>query len=107
MIDIDKMRAQLKEDLRQLGAKAEEIEEDLRSPKSTGWEDRATEIEDDDVLNALEGSALREIGEIRTALKRLDDGTYEQCTSCGKKIGEKRLAALPYAAQCIKCAEAG
>jgi len=107
MIDIDKVRAQLEDELRQLGAKVEEIEEDLRSPKSAGWEERATEIEGDEVLDALEGSALREIGEIRTALRRLDDGTYDRCAGCGKKIGEKRLAALPYTAQCIKCAEAG
>lgn len=107
MIDQDKVRAQLKETLRQLGAKVEEIEDDLRSPRSAGWEDRATEIEDDDVLDALEESAIREIGEIRAALKRLDDGSYGVCAGCGKKIGEKRLEALPSAALCIKCAEAG
>ena len=107
MIDQEKVKAQLKDTLRQLGAKVEEIEDDLRSPKSTGWEDRATEIEDDEVLDALEESAIREIGEIRAALKRLDDGTYGECAGCGKKIGEKRLEALPAAALCIQCAEAG
>ena len=96
----------MEKQLRALDTKVEEIEGDLRTPRSASWEDRATEIEGDEVLDALEGSAVREIREIQAALKRIDDGTYGVCLSCDEKINTKRLAALPYASQCIKCAEA-
>ena len=107
MRNIGKIKKKLEQQLRDLGAKVEEIEDDLRTPRSASWEDRATEIEGDEVLDALGGSAVAEINEIRAALKRIDDGTYELCARCGEKINEKRLEALPYATQCIQCAEAG
>lgn len=43
--------------------------------------------------------------EVRAALKRLDDGTFGRCESCGKPISEARLEALPYTRYCIKCAD--
>jgi RNA polymerase-binding transcription factor DksA len=101
------IKKQLEERLRILGAKAVEIEEDLRTPRSASWEDRATEIEGDEVLDALEESVIVEINEIRAAMKRIDEGTYEACASCGEAIGKKRQEALPYATQCLRCAEAG
>ena len=107
MLDMATIKTQLEQQLKTLGAKVEEIEEDLRTPRSTGWEDRATEIEGDEVLDALEDSAIAEINEIRAALKRIDEGTYEVCARCGETINEKRLEALPYAIECIRCAEAG
>ena len=42
--------------------------------------------------------------EVREALKRLDDGVYGRCESCGKTIAEARLEALPYTRYCIRCA---
>jgi RNA polymerase-binding protein DksA len=107
MRNIGTIKKQLEQQLRDLGAKVEEIEDDLRTPRSASWEDRATEIEGDEVLGALEESAVAEINEIRAALKRIDDGTYGICARCGEKINEKRLDALPYATECIQCAEAG
>lgn len=106
MRDIETIKKQLEQRLRDLGAKVEEIEDDLRTPRSASWEDRATEIEGDEVLDALEESAVAEITEIQAALKRIEDGTYEVCARCGETINEKRLEALPYATVCIKCAEA-
>ncbi|HEX6964118.1 MAG TPA: TraR/DksA C4-type zinc finger protein [Lacipirellula sp.] len=43
--------------------------------------------------------------EVRAALKRIDDGEYGRCESCGKPIAETRLEALPYTRYCIKCAD--
>ncbi|MBT5454995.1 MAG: TraR/DksA family transcriptional regulator [Rhodospirillaceae bacterium] len=107
MLDIAKAKTQLEESLRELGARVEGIEADLRVPHSADWPDRATEIEDDDMLDALEDSAIKEIRDIRAALLRIEAGTYDICRGCGGKIDPKRLVALPYAAECIQCAEAG
>ena len=41
--------------------------------------------------------------QIEKALQRLEDGHYEQCEECGEGIGEERLAALPFATQCVAC----
>jgi len=107
MRNIKTIKKQLEQQLKDLGAKVEEIEDDLRTPRSAGWEDRATEIGGDEVLDALEESAVTEIKEIQAALRRIDDGTYGTCARCGEKINEKRLEALPYATECIQCAQAG
>ena len=40
---------------------------------------------------------------IDAALKRIDEGTYGTCTSCGEQIRRERLEATPWAALCIDC----
>lgn len=40
---------------------------------------------------------------LNAALRRVDDGTYGQCESCGEPIDEARLETLPYAALCVRC----
>jgi len=42
---------------------------------------------------------------VRLALERLHEGTFGECLHCGKKIGEKRLDALPWTPYCIQCQE--
>src|SRR5689334_11694956 len=49
------------------------------------------------------------IEEIDEALRRIDDGTYDQCARCGKPIDEERLKAMPtakYDAECQAAIEA-
>jgi DnaK suppressor protein len=45
-----------------------------------------------------------EFGRIDAALKRLDDDVYGDCLTCGREIGEKRLALDPATPTCIECA---
>lgn len=40
---------------------------------------------------------------IDEALKRVEDGTYGSCLSCGHLISKKRLKALPHSELCIDC----
>ena len=47
-----------------------------------------------------EGNVLAEIDE---AIRRIENGTYGKCRSCGGDIGKNRLEAVPHATQCIKC----
>lgn len=106
-IDLEKTRKQLEERLKALGAKVDEIEGDLRAPHNADWQEDATESAGDEVLDALENSALAEIDQIRNALERIKDDAYTECATCGQEIAENRLVALPYATQCIECAENG
>jgi RNA polymerase-binding transcription factor DksA len=48
----------------------------------------------------------RELVETSAALKRIDDGSYGRCATCGSAIGRQRLLAFPAARLCIDCATA-
>jgi len=43
--------------------------------------------------------------QIRRALARVADGSYGVCLHCDEDISPKRVAAVPWAAYCIKCQE--
>jgi len=43
--------------------------------------------------------------QIRRALNRINDGSYGICLHCEEEISPKRIAAVPWAAYCIKCQE--
>jgi RNA polymerase-binding protein DksA len=40
---------------------------------------------------------------IEAALKRIDEGTYGMCVSCGEQIRHERLDATPWVSLCIDC----
>jgi RNA polymerase-binding protein DksA len=40
---------------------------------------------------------------VQEAVKRIDDGTYGVCESCGNPIGKMRLQAFPRATLCMEC----
>jgi DnaK suppressor protein len=42
---------------------------------------------------------------IRLAMSRTASGTYGTCLHCEEEIHSKRLAAVPWAAYCIRCQE--
>ena len=43
------------------------------------------------------------IAKMQEAIKRIDDGTFGLCESCGGNISEKRLQARPVTTLCIDC----
>jgi DnaK suppressor protein len=43
---------------------------------------------------------------IRSALRRLEEGSYGICARCEEPIPQKRLDAIPWAEYCVKCQEA-
>ena len=53
---------------------------------------------------ALLGQARDHLAEIDSALRKLDDGSYGVCETCGQPVGAGRLAARPTAARCVRCA---
>jgi DnaK suppressor protein len=46
------------------------------------------------------------LGDLRSALQRIDRGIFGICTDCELDISPKRLAAVPWAESCIICQEA-
>jgi DnaK suppressor protein len=68
--------------------------------------DEAVVIERTDVRTALMQRDAREVGELQSALIRIDDGQYGVCAECGLDIEAGRLRALPTALRCSGCQEA-
>ncbi len=105
MASLDETRADLEQRLAKLTARQAKIQGHLQQPGNPDWQERATETENDEVYERLEESELKEIEEIRTALRRIEAGTYADCARCAEPIGEARLAALPYTSRCIACTD--
>ncbi len=59
---------------------------------------------DQELTLSLLGGERNALDQIEAAIERIEDGSYGRCETCGRKIPKARLEALPYAAQCIRCA---
>jgi len=103
MINMGQIKDHLEKEKAVRQEKVRQIDGSLREPHSADWEDHATEVEEEEVLEDMGNRLLKEIDEIDWALSRIELGTYGQCTHCGENIGEKRLLVMPAAAHCIKC----
>ena len=104
MLDIAVVKADLERRLDVLTERVDRISGDLRRAGDRDWQERAIELENDDVLEGLDGASRAEATAIRAALRRIDAGTYGHCARCGRVIGDARLQALPFATTCVACA---
>jgi RNA polymerase-binding protein DksA len=98
------VRDQLEAQLERLTRRVDRIEDDLRTSHDPDWIERATEVENDPVLEGLDESGRLELAAIRSALARLDEGSYGSCSKCGRPIDERRQEAMPTATTCLACA---
>jgi DnaK suppressor protein len=70
-----------------------------------------------DALDEVQHAAERELAirnldrdsnllrNVRSALSRIEDGSFGVCVHCEEEISPRRLAAVPWAAFCIQCQE--
>jgi RNA polymerase-binding protein DksA len=96
---------------RMLLARKEEIERrlkkidtDLGTLKSADSAERATEAENDEVLEEFGQVGEEELRAIDAALDRIANGRYGQCMKCGEPISVERLKAVPHTPFCKDCA---
>lgn len=104
MTSLAERRATLEARLAALSHKLVEIDAELDAHDSRDWEELATEREGDEVLEDLGQSAQHEMRMIRAALKRMDEGEYGFCVTCGAEIDQARLEVLPATPFCKSCA---
>jgi RNA polymerase-binding transcription factor DksA len=95
---------QLETRLGELKARLHRIDDELDQPVSEDFSEQATEREAEEVLEDLGAAGLLEIRMIEAALRRIEDGSYGTCVSCGDPIGEARLDVLPHTPKCRTCA---
>ncbi len=105
MRDFTDQKVKLEARLAELNTRVHKIEDRLDDPVSADWEDQAVEREDTEVLEDLGNAGLKEMGMIRAALGRIEDGSYGVCMKCGDDISTERLDAVPHAALCRTCVQ--
>jgi DnaK suppressor protein len=93
MPDLNHFQKLITDRLVELDVRIHEVDHELGEPKSADLNEQAIDIEDDEV-------AL-----LKTALKRIKDGSYGICQKCEESISEARLEAVPYAPLCKRCAQ--
>lgn len=103
MPDTERFETILRERRAYLAGKLQVFEASLDQEPSKDLEDRATERENDEVIEGLGNSGLEELRLVDAALHRILDGTYGFCANCSEPIGEDRLAAVPHAVVCRDC----
>lgn len=87
-----------------LQTRLDRIKNNMRAGFHPDSSERATEMENAEVLDALGNEARAELTAIRKALKRIEDGTYGLCVDCEESIEPARLKAYPHAQYCLRCA---
>ena len=105
MVEYDQIRANLEHKRAEILARLEQLRQDLRRPNNPDFAEQATERENDEVLDALDGAGRAELAAIGRAIARIDSGDYGRCASCGEPIPFKRLEVLPYSVHCVNCAD--
>ena len=100
------LRQQLLHRLASIEGRLGKVEHDRRRDTNAldpDWAEQATVRQNDEVLDELAEAERLQASAIRAALQRLEDGSYGRCVTCGEPIAPRRLAALPYATQCLAC----
>ncbi len=87
------------------GSSAKEAAGDLSS-YSYHMADQGTDTMDREMAFAMASKSGRLLYHIDMALKRIKEGSYGLCQTCGKMIGTARLEAVPHARLCIACKSA-
>lgn len=94
-----------------LETKQEELERVVRNRDAITIEKSADAL--DEVQHAAERElAIRNLDResnllrnVRSALRRIADGSFGICAHCEEEISPKRLIAVPWTALCIQCQE--
>ncbi|WP_299692179.1 TraR/DksA family transcriptional regulator [uncultured Tateyamaria sp.] len=106
MPDLKHFERLITDRLKELDIRLHEVDHELGEPKPADLNEQAIDIEDDEVLESLGAAAQKEVALLTLALKRISDGTYGICATCGEPISNARLEAVPHAPLCKRCAQA-
>ena len=65
--------------------------------------DQGTDAMEREMAAMISSKSGRLVYHIDEALRRIENGEYGKCFSCGKQISKARLEAVPHASFCIDC----
>ena len=98
------LRARLQGDVTQMADNALNKDHNKTTSMPNHMAELGSDNSDQELTLSLLGSEKDALDQIDAAIERIDDGSYGLCEKCGAKIPKARLEAIPYAAQCIRCA---
>ena len=99
-------RAELLELEQELTQRLEEMNRSDSRPKMDSAIGRLTfmdELQQHQMTQHGRRNVESQLGRVRAALGRVEDGTYGKCASCGLAIAPERLEFMPEAAHCVQC----
>ncbi len=102
-MNLDATEQRLRSQLSRLLRRSSAVTSDLRAEHDDDWVERASELENDDVLEQLDDLTRNEVQQVRQALRRIQGGQYGRCVVCHSAIPEARLEAMPTADRCVGC----
>ena len=70
----------------------------------TDKEELGSDNAEQELTLTLLGSGEDILDQVEAAIYRIEDGDYGWCEGCGEEIPKSRLDAIPYAAECVRCA---
>ena len=70
----------------------------------TDKEELGSDNAEQELTLTLLGSDEDILDQVEAAIYRIEDGGYGWCEKCGEAIPKHRLDAIPYAADCVRCA---
>jgi RNA polymerase-binding protein DksA len=106
-VDLNRVAASLKARKEELIERQGRISRKTRhrdTPLPQDFAEQAVELENQEVLEALDLEVGEELRQIDQALARIESGDYLYCSSCGDEIPAARLEALPTTRLCVDCA---
>ena len=108
-MDFDAIKNQLGNERQKLVHQLEELgaseSGDLRSDVQfgDGFADAGAATAERTEVIGLAESLKRQLDSVDIAVRKLEDGTYGSCATCGKQIGAARLEARPMSVRCMEC----
>ncbi len=109
-IDIQKVRARLEAKRTELQHESAVLtfEEASSSQAGQGVEDTgeaAQAFQEVQLDESILQNQRHLLADVEEALRRLQDGTYGRCLTCGLPIPDRRLEAIPWAVRDVECEE--
>ena len=101
--ELDKFKKVLERQLHDLQTDFGKELQTMGSPALADINDQATLESERSFELRIKDRERKLIGKVQEALKKIGDGTYGVCESCGESIGVKRLLARPVTSFCINC----
>jgi DnaK suppressor protein len=104
--DLDTIRELLEEEKKRIHRHLEDISDSSVADLDTASGDSVDIASLEINQNSLQKIGKRELNHLKkidVALKKMEDGTYGECESCGEQIALARLMARPVAQLCIDC----
>ena len=101
--ELEKFRKVLESQLKELQTDFGRKFENMGSPALADVNDQASLESERSFELRIKDRERKLIGKVQEALKKVTEGTYGVCESCGESIGSKRMMARPVTTLCINC----